>query len=79
MARLPFSEGAMRFCEVVCKYKASGKQHLRKRKYSYYPDGLPLLAHGSPGLVLVTRSFVQESLFTFRRKMHDNTVPWEGN
>ena len=63
----------MRFCEVVCKYKASGKQHVRKRKYSYYPDGLPLMAHGNPGLVLVTRSFVPESLFTFRRKMHDNT------
>ena len=79
MALLPFSEDAVRFCEVVCKYKALGKQHVRIRKYSYYPDGLPLTAHGSPGLVLVTLILCQESIFTFRRKMRDNTVPWEDN
>ena len=59
MALLPFSEDAVRFCEVVCKYKALGKQHVRIRKYSYYPDGLPLTAHGSPGLVLATWSFAK--------------------
>lgn len=79
MALLPFSKDTMRFCEVVCKCKTSYRQHVRIPEYSYYPDGLPLMAHGRPGLVPVTSSSVQESLFTLRRQTHDNAVPWEDN
>lgn len=58
IALLPFSKGATRFCEVVCKYRTSCKQHPEIQKYSYRPDVPPVIAHGSPVLILVTLHFV---------------------